>query len=70
MKPDTPDRCPLDIAIIDGLGGSPLSFHVVFPGGRDRGTRHSGEMKLEDVLHRTTQAIVMFYRPAAPVKSR
>ncbi len=70
MKDDISERWPLDIAIIDGLGGDPLSFHVVFPGGRDRGTRHSGEMKLEDVLHRTTQAIVMFYRPAAPVKSR
>ena len=70
MKDDISERWPLDIAFIDGLGDDPLSFHVVFPGGRDRGTRRSGEMKLEYLLHRTTQAIVMFYRPAAPVKSR
>ena len=63
MNDETSHRWPLDIAIIDGLGSDKHSFHVVFPGGKDRGTRESGEMQLEDLLHRTTKAVVMFYRP-------
>ena len=70
MKDDISERWPLDIAIIDGLGDDPLSFHVVFPGGKDRGTRPSGEMKLEEILNRTTKAVVMFYRPGGSVKPR
>ena len=63
MNDQTSTRWPLDIAIIDGLGSDAESFHVVFPGGKDRGTRGSGEMKLEDILRRTTISVVMFYRP-------
>ncbi|MBQ4200374.1 MAG: hypothetical protein II649_10915 [Kiritimatiellae bacterium] len=59
-------RWPLDIAIIDGLGEDEQAFHVVFPGGKDRGTgTESGVMPLEDLLRRTTKAVVMFYRPNA-----
>lgn len=60
-------RWPLDIAIIDGLGSDGDTFHVVFPGGCDRGrkSRPSGYMKLGDLLDRTTDAMLMFYRPGA-----
>lgn len=64
MSDEVSERWPLDIALIDGLGEDAESFHVVFPGGADRGTRRkSGEMRLETLLERTTNAIVMFYRP-------
>ena len=52
------DRC-----IFDGLGEDPTSFHVVFPGGSDRGRGPSREVKLSELLESTTNAIVMFYRP-------
>lgn len=62
---ETSMRWPLDIAIIDGIGENPGEFHVVFPMGRDRedGKRPSGYMQLENLLHRTTDAMLMFYRP-------
>ena len=63
MRDEISHRWPLDIAIIDGLGDDPLSFHVVFPGGKDRGTRDSGEMKLGEILYRARKSVVMFYRP-------
>ena len=66
MNDQISERWPLDIAIIDGLGSDPQSFHVVFPGGKDRGTRGNGEMQLEELLHRTTKSVVMFYRPGPP----
>ena len=67
MTDEISERWPLDIAFIDGLGEDAESFHVVFPGGKDRGThRRSGEMRLEKLLERTTNAIVMFYRPGPP----
>ncbi len=61
----THERWPLHIAIIDGLGSDAESFHVVFPGGKDRGLRPGGEMKLGELLEHTSNAIVMFYRPGA-----
>ena len=63
MRDDISKRWPLDIAIIDGLGEDAQSFHVVFPGGKDRGTRSSGVMKLGEILHRAKKSVVMFYRP-------
>ncbi len=59
----TSSRWPLHIAIIDGLGSDAESFHVVFPGGKDRGLRTGGEMKLSELLEHTTNAVMMFYRP-------
>ncbi len=59
----THERWPLHIAIIDGLGRDAESFHVVFPGGKDRGLRTGGEMKLAELLEHTSNAVVMFYRP-------
>lgn len=68
MSDEISERWPLDIAFIDGLGEDAESFHVVFPGGSDRGThRKNGEMRLEKLLDRTTKAIVMFYRPGPPM---
>lgn len=51
---------PLDIAIVDGLGEDEESFHVVFPAGCDRGRRNvrSGYMKLEDLLYKTSAAVM------------
>ena len=62
ISDEVSERWPLDIAIIDGLYDEE-SFHVVFPGGKDRGTRGSDYMRLEEILHRTTKSVVMFYRP-------
>ena len=62
ISDEVSERWPLDIAIIDGLYDEE-SFHVVFPGGKDRGTRGSDYMRLEDILRRTTKSVVMFYRP-------
>jgi len=58
-------RWPLDIAIIDGLGPDAETFHVVFPGGCDRGRSSvkDGYMSLGSLLHRTSDAMLMFYRP-------
>ena len=63
MNDQISERWPLDIAIIDGLGYDEQSFHVVFPGGKDRGTHGSGDMQLTDILRRTTKSVIMFYRP-------
>ena len=51
---------PLDIAIIDGLGLDEETFHVVFPAGCDRGRRNvrSGYMRLEDLLYKTSAAVM------------
>jgi len=59
-------RWPLDIAIIDGLGPDDDTFHVVFPGGRDRGQNdlRTGMVPLSKLIRRTTDAMLMFYRPA------
>lgn len=70
MRDELSARWPLDIAIIDGLGDDSLSFHVVFPGGKDRGTRGSGEMKLGEILYRAKKSVVMFYRPGQSATSR
>ena len=68
LKDDISQRWPLHIAIIDGLGFDDETFHVVFPGGSDRGRKEqkSGYMKLGDLLYRTSDAMLMFYRPGAP----
>ena len=60
-------RWPLDIAIIDGLGSDAETFHVVFPGGSDRGRRGgmSGYASLGSLLERTSDAMLVFYRPGA-----
>ena len=60
-------RWPLDVAIIDGLGPDDDSFHVVFPGGADRGRKGAdGVVKLSSLLERTTDAMMLFYRPGPP----
>ena len=61
-------RWPLDIAFIDGLGSDDETFHVVYPGGCDRGrkSRPGGYMKLSELLDRTSDAMLMFYRPGPP----
>ena len=67
LSDEISQRWPLDIAIIDGLGLDSETFHVVFPGGCDRGQRsvQSGYMKLDSLLNRTSDAMLMFYRPGA-----
>ena len=66
-RDDMSQRWPLDIAIIDGLDyyGGDDNFHMVFPGGCDRGnsSRPSGYYELKDLLDRTSDAMLMFYRP-------
>lgn len=59
------NRWPLDIAIIDGIGESENEFHVIYPLGRDRSYEKSKEccVELPQLLHRTTDAMLMFYRP-------
>ena len=61
-------RWPLDIAFIDGLGSDDETFHVVYPGGCDRGRKShtGGYMKLAELLDRTSDAMLMFYRPGPP----
>ncbi len=66
LENNTEARWPLDIAFIDGLGVDETSFHVVFPGGKDRGLKSGGVMQLGDILEKTTNAMVIFYRPGAP----
>lgn len=70
LEDDISQRWPLDIAIIDGLGFDSETFHVVFPGGCDRGRRgvKDGYMRLGELLYRTSDAMLMFYRPG-PVPS-
>jgi len=69
--PDMPSqRWPLDIAIIDGLSDDATSFHVVFPGGKDRDLKSGGVLKLEELLEYTSNAIVMFYRPGLSTSAR
>jgi len=69
--PDMPSqRWPLDIAIIDGLSDDATSFHVVFPGGKDRDLRSGGVLRLEELLEYTSNAIVMFYRPGHSTTAR
>ena len=67
MNDDISQRWPLDIAIIDGLGyyGESDTFHIVFPGGCDRGlkSRPNGYYSLGTLLERTSDAMLMFYRP-------
>ncbi|MBO7207657.1 MAG: hypothetical protein J6W10_08600 [Kiritimatiellae bacterium] len=73
MRDDLSVIWPLDIAIIDGIGENEGEFHVVYPNGCDRGERSrvSGVMKLDDLLFKTTDAMLMFYRPGeGTVKSR
>jgi hypothetical protein len=67
MRDDQSVLWPLDIAIIDGIGENEGEFHVVYPNGCDRGDRSrvSGYMKLGDLLFKTTDAMLMFYRPGA-----
>ena len=67
-KPPTDDqsvRWPLDIAIIDGIGEDDDEFHVVFPLGKDRSFRtpERGYVTLDKLLHRSSDAMLMFYRP-------
>ena len=67
-KPPTDDqsvRWPLDIAIIDGIGEGDDEFHVVFPLGKDRSfkTPERGYVTLDKLLHRSSDAMLMFYRP-------
>ena len=67
-KPPTDDqsvRWPLDIAIIDGIGEGDDEFHVVFPLGKDRSFRtpERGYVTLDKLLHRSSDAMLMFYRP-------
>lgn len=67
-KPPTDDqsvRWPLDIAIIDGIGEDDNEFHVVFPLGKDRSFRtpERGYVTLDKLLHRSSDAMLMFYRP-------
>ena len=60
------ERWPLDIAFIDGFGDDDGTFHFVFPGGRDGGKKFTyGERyaRPADVLTRTTDAMLIFYRP-------
>ena len=74
LNDEISQRWPLDIAIIDGLGFDSETFHVVFPGGSDRGRKEQkgGYIKLGELLYRTSDAMLMFYRPGAsePVKKR
>ena len=64
MSDELSVRWPLHIAIIDGLGPDEETFHVVFPGGADRGRKGLDDtVKLTDLLERTTDAMMMFYRP-------
>lgn len=67
MRDDLSVIWPLDVAIIDGIGENEGEFHVVYPNGYDRGDRSrvSGYMKLGDLLFKTTDAMLMFYRPGA-----
>ncbi len=72
MTEDTSFHWPLDIAIIDGLGEKEGEFHVVYPNGCDRGdeSRRSGYVKLSDLLYRTSDAMLMFYRPGGKPSRR
>ena len=74
LNDEISQRWPLDIAIIDGLGFDAETFHVVFPGGSDRGRKEQrgGYIKLGELLYRTSDAMLMFYRPGAaePAKKR
>ena len=64
MSDDESVRWPLDIAIIDGFGFDETTYNVVFPGGSDRGRKGLSSVKtLGEILERTSDAIVMFYRP-------
>lgn len=67
LSDEISQRWPLDIAIIDGLGFDDETFHVVFPGGSDRGRKEQkgGYIKLGELLYRTSDAMLMFYRPGA-----
>ena len=67
MTDELSTRWPLHIAIIDGLGPDDETFHVVFPGGADRGRKGlESTMKLPALLERTSDAMMMFYRPGTP----
>jgi hypothetical protein len=60
------ERWPLDVAFIDGFGDDDETFHFVFPGGRDGGKKCTyGERyaRPADVLTRTSDAMLIFYRP-------
>ena len=74
LNDEISQRWPLDIAIIDGLGFDAETFHVVFPGGSDRGRKEQkgGYIKLGELLYRTSDAMLMFYRPgvAEPAKKK
>ena len=74
LNDEISQRWPLDIAIIDGLGFDSETFHVVFPGGSDRGRKEQkgGYMKLGELLYRTSDAMLMFYRPGTtePTKKK
>ena len=72
LNDEISQRWPLDIAIIDGLGFDDETFHVVFPGGSDRGRKNQkgGYMKLGDLLYRTSDAMLMFYRPGAQAQAK
>ena len=72
LNDEISQRWPLDIAIIDGLGFDSETFHVVFPGGSDRGRKEQkgGYIKLGELLYRTSDAMLMFYRPGATDMSK
>ncbi len=69
MTDEISHRWPLDIAIIDGLGPDEDTFHVVHPGGSDRGRKGSGRRyaSLGSLLDRTSDAMLLFYRPGTAV---
>ena len=72
LTDDMSQRWPLDVAIIDGLGPDDETFHVVFPGGCDRGQSHvkDGLMPLGSLLERTSDAMLLFYRPGVAAAAR
>lgn len=65
MRDDESVIWPLDIAIIDGIGRNDGEFHVVYPNGFDRGDRSrvGGFVDLKEILYKTEDAVLMFYRP-------
>ena len=66
LSDEISERWPLDIAFIDGLGEDDETFHFVFPGGRDsglNGARTERYARPSDVLNRTSDAMLIFYRP-------
>lgn len=64
IPPETGYVYPLDMVLIDGFD-TDGNFHMVFPCGRDRGTkRGAGFYPLADAVEYTTTARLVFYSPA------